>query len=62
MDTAGLYVILILFFFAVRLNDAQLRNSFFLLQKTTRENEQSTERVEQATVTRPLHDRYMAVT
>ena len=31
----------------MRVNDAQLRNSFFLLQKTTRENEQSTERVEQ---------------
>ena len=31
----------------MRHSDAQLRNSFFLLQKTTRENEQSTERVEQ---------------
>ena len=31
----------------VRLNDRQLRTTFFLLQKTTRENEESTERVEQ---------------
>ena len=33
--------------YQVWLNDKQLRNSFFLLQKTTRENERSTERVEQ---------------
>ena len=31
----------------MRLNDRQLRTTFFLLQKTTRENEESTERVEQ---------------
>ena len=31
----------------MRLNDKQLRASFLLLQKMTRENEKSTERVEQ---------------